>query len=74
MSETKVVKKVVKVEGMSCNHCKAAVEKAVLGLPGVSAAQVDLAAGTLRVEFDPGKTGLEDIKAAVDDAGYTVKD
>lgn len=59
------------VEGMSCNHCRQAVEKAVRALPGVIAAEVDLAAKTLRVEFDGAAVSLTDIRAAVDDAGFT---
>ena len=37
------------VEGMSCNHCKMAVEKEVKALPGMLAATVDLAKKTLSV-------------------------
>jgi copper chaperone len=60
------------VEGMTCNHCKAAVEKAVRALPGVMAAEVDLAAKTLKVDFDATKSNLDDVKKAVDEAGYKV--
>ncbi|WP_378957140.1 cation transporter [Pelosinus sp. sgz500959] len=60
------------VEGMSCGHCKAAVEKAVRALTGVELADVDLAARTLVVEFDGTKTTLQDIKTVVDEEGYTV--
>ena len=35
----------IKVKGMSCEHCVAAVTKAVAGLPGVSNVEVDLASG-----------------------------
>lgn len=35
--------KVMTIEGMSCNHCKMAVEKALKKLDGVSDAVVDLA-------------------------------
>ena len=35
----------IKVKGMSCGHCAAAVTKALQGLPGVSEVQVDLASG-----------------------------
>ena len=61
----------ITVEGMSCNHCKQAVEKAALALPGVSIAEVNLAAKTLRVEYEPEKSRLEDIRAAIDDVGFT---
>ena len=35
--------KIMKVNGMNCNHCKMAVEKALSSVAGVTAAEVDLA-------------------------------
>lgn len=69
--QAKLEKITVQVLGMSCGHCQQAVEQAVRGLPGVMAAEVDLAAKTLTVDFDQAKTTLTQIKQAVDDAGYT---
>jgi len=60
------------VEGMSCNHCKMAVEKEVKALPGMVSAIVDLAAKTLTVEYDGEKTNPAAIKIAVEEAGFTV--
>ena len=60
------------VEGMSCNHCKMAVEKEVKALPRMISATVDLAAKMLNVEYDEGKTTPAAIKAAVEEAGFTV--
>ena len=60
------------VEGMSCNHCKMAVEKEVKALPGMISATVDLAAKMLNVEYDEGKTTPVAIKAAVEEACFTV--
>ncbi len=37
------------VEGMSCAHCVARVERVLRELPGVAAVDVDLASGTVRV-------------------------
>ncbi len=67
-----VEKTTLAVEGMTCNHCKNAVEKAVRALPGVMAAEVDLPAKTLKVDFDAAKSNLADIKKAVGEAGYKV--
>ena len=64
-------KETVMVEGMSCNHCKQAVEKAVLAVPGVAEAKVDLTGKSLQVEFDAVKTSSAEIRAAVEDAGFT---
>jgi len=43
----------LKVEGMSCNHCKLSVEKALKGVPGVEGAEVNLAQGTAQVYGTP---------------------
>ena len=63
---------VLKVDGMSCGHCKMSVEKAVGSLAGVARAQVNLEAGNLSVSFDEARVSLEAIKEAVRDAGYEV--
>jgi len=60
------------VEGMSCGHCQAAVEKAVQGLAGVSEVKVDLAGKKVEVEYEPGKVTEEEIKNAIEDQGYEV--
>jgi len=59
------------VEGMSCEHCKKAVEEAVKSLSGVLAAEVDLGTKTLTVEFNSDGEMLTKIKEAVDEEGYT---
>ncbi|WP_336783797.1 copper ion binding protein [Paenibacillus illinoisensis] len=58
------------VTGMSCNHCVKSVEEAVknVGAKG----QVDLAAGTVAVEYDEQQVKVEQIKAAIEDQGYDV--
>ena len=65
-------KDILLVEGMSCGHCKNAVEKAVGALSGVLLAEVNLAEKTLSVEFDASKITLDKIKEIVDEEGYTV--
>ncbi len=58
------------VEGMHCNHCKAAVEQAVGNLKGVTAAEATPAASTLVVT---GTAPESDIRAAVEKAGFEFK-
>ena len=65
------MKKVLKVEGMMCNHCKAAVEKALNAVEGVSAAEVDLEQKTATATL-AGEVADEVLKAAVTEAGYEV--
>ncbi len=57
------------VGGMSCAHCKAAVEKALLTVAGVKSAKVDLAAKSVKVKGRAEVT-LEALKEAVRGAGY----
>lgn len=40
------------IEGMMCAHCKAAVEKALTAIPGVTACVVDLAEKTAAVTLN----------------------
>jgi Cu+-exporting ATPase len=62
---------VIKVEGMMCKHCKAHVEKACKGVAGTVDAVVDLQAKNVTVT---GSASLEDLKAAIVEAGYDVID
>ncbi|HWJ77263.1 MAG TPA: copper chaperone CopZ [Niallia sp.] len=64
---------VLKVEGMSCNHCVKAVEGSVEKLSGVTAVEVNLAEGLVNVEYDKNQVTLETIKDTIDDQGYDVK-
>ena len=68
-----IQKEVLQVEGMSCNHCKMAVETAVKKLPGLVVAEVDLAEKTLQVEYDGEKTSSAEIRQAVEDAGFEAR-
>ena len=58
------------VTGMSCAACSAAVERAVNKLEGVDAAQVNLLANSMQVEYDAATVTEADICAAVEKAGY----
>ncbi|HEX3031630.1 MAG TPA: copper chaperone CopZ [Bacillota bacterium] len=62
----------LKVEGMTCGHCKMTVEKTVKALEGVASAEVDLAAKQVAVTFDSDKVSVAAIKEAIDDQGYDV--
>ena len=64
---------VLSVEGMTCNHCKMAVEKALKTLDGVEDASVDLAAKTVAVGYDPSVVRGDSLKETIADAGYEVK-
>jgi copper chaperone len=57
------------VPGISCGHCKAAIEGEVSQVPGVTLVDVDIDARSVRVE---GEAADEAIVAAIDEAGYEV--
>ena len=63
----------LKVGGMDCAACAAAIEKAVCPLPGVREVRVDVMKGSVRVERE-GSRGQGDIARAIRGAGYTVQD
>ena len=65
-------KTIIKVEGMSCEHCVGAVTRAVTALPGIGGVAVELKTGTVTVEHDPGITNAIKIKAEIEDQGYDV--
>ena len=62
------------VAGMTCEHCVASVTEELSALGGVEAVSVDLhpgAASTVVVNASRALTA-EEIRAAVEDAGYTL--
>ena len=57
---------------MSCGHCKAAVEGELNKLSGVENSDADVEKGTVAVRYDETKVTTEDLKGAIEEAGYTV--
>lgn len=62
-------KEEIRIEGMSCQHCVAAVKKELTALPGVASAEVRIGAAV--VTFDESKSGADDLRNAIRAAGYT---
>ena len=60
------------VLGMTCAACVRRIESAVCSLPGVTAAQVNLATRKASVQYDERRTTSDRIAEAVRDAGYDV--
>ena len=61
---------VICIEGMSCNHCKASVEKALKGIAGVETVTVDLVTGEAAVT---GAFDSDEAVKAVEAIGFTAK-
>ncbi len=62
------------VRGMTCAACSGRVERALKKLDGVVTAEVNLATERARVQFSPTVVQVDQLKAAVADAGYSVID
>lgn len=61
------------VTGMSCANCATTVEKALIEkVPGVVKASVNFAAEHALVEYIPTAANIDDMVAAIEDAGYGV--
>ncbi|GAA3716117.1 copper chaperone CopZ [Salinicoccus jeotgali] len=68
-----MAQKTIKVEGMTCGHCKSAVEGALNELDGITSANVDLDADKVDVEYDDQKVTESSMVEAIEDQGYDVK-
>ena len=62
----------VKVGGMSCVRCSAAVENALNSADGVISCSVSYANGRAEIAFDDGRTDLKALEKAIKRAGYEV--
>lgn len=64
------MKKILKVEGMSCGHCEKAVKEALREVQGVNRVDVDLASKLVSVEGE--NLNDNNLKDAIVEAGYEV--
>lgn len=62
---------VINVDGMGCQSCVNAVQKAVNGVAPEAAVEVDLGAGQVQISNTTLPTGA--LKAAIEAAGYDIK-
>ena len=60
------------IGGMTCAACVSHVEKALRGVEGVEASAVNLATERATVQYTANIADIEDLRAAVEDAGYSV--
>ena len=58
----------LQINGMSCGHCVARVQKALSKLDGVAVRNVEI--GTAEMSYDPSRISPGQILEAVDAAGF----
>lgn len=64
------MKKIIKIEGMTCGHCVSSVDTALKAVEGVTSVKVDLEENKATVEAE----GVSDekLKDAIEDIGFDV--
>ncbi|MCZ7557483.1 MAG: heavy-metal-associated domain-containing protein [Bacteroidia bacterium] len=60
----------VNIHGMTCNHCIMSIRKELAKVPGVLVDEVTIGHAALRI--NPAIAGEEEIRRAVEAAGYSV--
>ncbi|MHB0870888.1 MAG: heavy metal translocating P-type ATPase [Chloroflexota bacterium] len=60
----------LEITGMTCASCSGRVERALRALPGVDAANVNLATEKATVVFQPSLASMVDFRRAIEEAGY----
>ena len=63
---------VLAVPDISCEHCVKAINGALGVLPGVEAVSTDIPSKSVHLRYDPAQVSMEQVAAALDDAGYTI--
>lgn len=66
------MKTTIKVTGMTCGHCEAAVKGALESLSGVTDVNVDLDTGKVDITYDDLKVTVDKMNEAIEDQGYDV--
>jgi sulfite exporter TauE/SafE/plastocyanin domain-containing protein/copper chaperone CopZ len=62
------------VEGMTCSSCEGRIERALLAISGVLSAKANQGRGELVLEYEDSQTSPAAAKAAIEKAGYSVRD
>ena len=61
------------IEGMTCTSCASRITRAIRKLDGVEWVKIDLGSDACAVAFDPARSSLVVIAAAVHQAGYEAR-
>lgn len=64
------VRLTIGIDGMTCAGCQSTVQRALLDLPGVTEASVNLLAHSAGVSYDPARVTPEQLVSAVKATGY----
>jgi copper chaperone len=71
--ETNELNLELQIEGMHCDGCVKSVTRVLSAVPGVRGVDVALAAGRASIRYDPSRTGADELRRAVESAGFRPK-
>jgi copper chaperone len=63
---------VLSVPDVSCQHCVKTINEALSGLAGIEKVVTDIPSKTVHLCYDPSQLSMQQVEAALDDAGYAV--
>jgi copper chaperone len=63
------MKKTIKIDGMSCNHCVMSVKK---NLSKLDLKEFKVEIGSAQIEFDESEVNEDEIVKSIEEAGYKV--
>jgi len=67
-----MVTETISVPEIHCDHCKAAIERALGPIAGVEHATVDISARVVTVTYDEASVGRDRLVEAIEQQGYEV--
>ncbi|HET7680201.1 MAG TPA: copper-translocating P-type ATPase [Xanthobacteraceae bacterium] len=70
--EVKAERLDLRIGGMTCGRCPTTIQKALVAIDGVIAAQVNPATRIASIDYDPSRTKIGSILQAIRAVGYTV--
>jgi len=65
--------RVLRVPDMSCGHCELSVQEALDELDGVERARADHTKGEVELTYDRDRVTEENLREAIEEAGYTLQ-
>ncbi|SEO70881.1 copper chaperone [Amphibacillus marinus] len=63
----------LEVVGMSCGHCKKAIEAALTEHAAVESAEVSLAEHTVAISYQEAAISIAELKTIIEEQGYQVQ-
>ncbi|MGB4659216.1 MAG: sulfite exporter TauE/SafE family protein [Mobilitalea sp.] len=69
----KIIKKTLKLKGLSCTACETRIENELIKMEGVQEAEVSYKSSTLKITYEEDKIKLEDIIQTIEKLDYGVK-